>query len=54
MLMKGTPSMGKHGRGKSHIICRRCGHRSFNVQKGYCAYCGFGRSKKIRKYSWNR
>ncbi len=51
--MKGTPSMGKHGRSKSHIRCRRCGRHAFNVAKGYCAACGFGRSKKIRKYSWS-
>ncbi len=51
--MKGTPSMGKHGRSKSHIRCRRCGRHAFNVAKGYCAACGFGRSKKMRKYSWS-
>ncbi len=51
--MKGTPSMGKHGRSKSHIRCRRCGRHAFNVAKGYCAACGFGRSKRIRKYSWS-
>ncbi len=51
--MKGTPSMGKHGRSKTHIRCRRCGRHAFNVAKGYCAACGFGRSKRIRKYSWS-
>ncbi|MCE4615420.1 MAG: 50S ribosomal protein L37e [Desulfurococcales archaeon] len=49
---KGTPSMGKHGRSKTHIRCRRCGRNSFNVAKGYCVACGFGRSKRIRRYSW--
>ncbi|MCE4617205.1 MAG: 50S ribosomal protein L37e [Desulfurococcales archaeon] len=49
---KGTPSMGKHGRSKTHIRCRRCGRNSFNVAKGYCAACGFGRSKRIKRYSW--
>ncbi len=49
---KGTASFGKHGRGKSHIVCRRCGRRSFNVAKGYCAACGFGRSRRMRRYSW--
>ena len=44
--------MGLKGRGKTHIVCRRCGRRSFNVAKGYCAACGFGRSKRIRRYSW--
>ncbi|HDN75807.1 MAG TPA: 50S ribosomal protein L37e [Acidilobales archaeon] len=52
-MMKGTPSMGKHGRSKTHIRCRRCGRHAFNVAKGYCAACGFGRSKRIRKYSWS-
>ncbi len=44
--------MGKHGRSKTHIRCRRCGRHAFNVAKGYCAACGFGRSKRIRRYSW--
>jgi len=51
-MVKGTTSLGKKSRGKTHIVCRRCGKRSFNVKKGYCASCGFGRSSKIRKYSW--
>lgn len=50
--MKGTPSMGKRSKGKTHIRCRRCGRHAFNVAKGYCAACGFGRSKRIRRYSW--
>lgn len=49
-MVKGTPSKGKKGRGKTHIICRRCGKRSFNVAKGYCASCGFGKSSKILKH----
>lgn len=51
--MKGTPSMGKRSKGKTHIRCRRCGRHAFNVAKGYCAACGFGRSKRIRRYSWS-
>jgi len=51
-VTKGTPSFGKMGRGHTHIVCRRCGRRAFNVAKGYCAACGFGRSKRIRRYSW--
>ncbi|MEM0340727.1 MAG: 50S ribosomal protein L37e [Acidilobaceae archaeon] len=51
-MTKGTPSMGKHGRSKTHITCRRCGRHSYNVAKGYCAACGFGRSRRIRRYSW--
>ncbi len=49
---KGTPSMGKHGRSKTHIRCPRCGRHSYNVAKGYCAACGYGRSKRIRRYRW--
>ncbi|MFZ8793896.1 MAG: 50S ribosomal protein L37e [Acidilobaceae archaeon] len=51
-MVKGTTSFGKHGRSKSHIACRRCGRRSYNVAKGYCAACGFGRSRRLRRYSW--
>ena len=51
--MKGTPSMGKRSKGKTHIRCRRCGRHAYNVAKGYCAACGFGRSRRIRRYSWS-
>jgi len=51
-VTKGTPSFGKMGRGYTHVVCRRCGRRAFNVAKGYCAACGFGRSKRIRRDSW--
>ncbi|MCS7110979.1 MAG: 50S ribosomal protein L37e [Ignisphaera sp.] len=50
--MKGTPSMGKRGRNVTHIKCRRCGRVAYNVAKGYCAACGYGRSSKMRRYSW--
>ncbi len=50
--MKGTPSFGKMNGPPTHIRCRRCGRNAFNVRKGYCAACGFGRSKRIRRYSW--
>ncbi len=49
---KGTPSMGKRSRGKTHIRCRRCGRHSYNVRGKYCAACGFGKSKRIRRYNW--
>ena len=48
---KGTPSFGKHQK-KTHIRCRRCGSRSYNVRHKTCAACGFGRSKKITQYKW--
>lgn len=49
---KGTPSFGKMSKNYTHIRCRRCGRHAYNVAKGYCAACGFGRSKRIRRYSW--
>ncbi|MFX1465470.1 MAG: 50S ribosomal protein L37e [Promethearchaeota archaeon] len=48
---KGTPSFGKKNR-KVHIMCRRCGRRSYHIRKKQCSACGFGRSKRIRRYSW--
>ncbi|MGQ4834551.1 MAG: 50S ribosomal protein L37e [Candidatus Asgardarchaeia archaeon] len=50
-MTKGTPSFGKRNK-KTHIRCRRCGRHSYNVKKKRCAACGFGASKKIRRYSW--
>jgi len=35
-----------------HIRCRRCGRNSYHRKHKYCAACGFGRTKKIRKYAW--
>ncbi|HDS58943.1 MAG TPA: 50S ribosomal protein L37e [Thermoplasmatales archaeon] len=51
-MTKGTPS--KSGGGKTHIVCRRCGNRAFNVHDKVCASCGFGKSKRLREYSWQR
>ncbi|RLI62694.1 MAG: 50S ribosomal protein L37e [Candidatus Asgardarchaeum californiense] len=50
-MVKGTPSFGKKNK-KTHIRCRRCGRRAYNVRKKRCAACGFGASKKIRRYNW--
>jgi large subunit ribosomal protein L37e len=47
---KGTPS--KSGGGKTHIICRRCGKHAYNARKKICAACGFGVSKRLRKFNW--
>lgn len=52
--MKGTPSMGKKSSGKLHIMCRRCGKRSYHMKKGVCASCGYGASSKLRNYNWMR
>jgi large subunit ribosomal protein L37e len=37
----------------NHVICRRCGRKTYNPDKGYCSHCGFGRSSKIRAYAWS-
>ncbi len=52
--MKGTPSKGKKNKRHTHVRCRRCGRNSFNVRKGYCSHCGFGKSSKLRSYSWKK
>jgi len=44
--------MGKRSKNVTHIKCRRCGRVAFNVSKKYCAACGYGRSSKMRRYSW--
>jgi len=33
---------------KSHTLCRRCGRRSFHIQKSTCGSCGYPASR-IRK-----
>jgi large subunit ribosomal protein L37e len=50
--MKGTYSMGKRSKGKSHIMCRRCGRHSYHTRNKACASCGFGKSTKMRHYNW--
>ena len=44
---KGTTSFGKRNN-KSHTLCRRCGKRSYHIQKGRCASCGYP-SSTLRK-----
>ena len=50
-MSKGKPSFGKRNK-PVHKICRRCGNKSFHIQKGYCAACGFGKSARMKKYAW--
>lgn len=52
-MVKGTPSFGKRNK-PTHVRCRRCGRRSFHVSKKRCAACGFGETKKLRKYAWSK
>jgi large subunit ribosomal protein L37e len=47
-----TASFGKHGKRSSHIMCRRCGRRSYHTRKKECSKCGFGRSSRKRLYAW--
>ncbi len=50
-MSKGKPSFGK--RNKSvHKICRRCGEHAFHLRHLVCSSCGFGKSAKLRSYSW--
>jgi len=50
-MTKGTASRGpKHN--KTHTLCRRCGRRSFHIQKKSCGYCGYP-AKKMRKFNWS-
>eukprot|EP00906_Rhabdomonas_costata_P004453 RCo006573 len=49
-MTKGTPSFGGKNI-KSHVMCKRCGRRSYHAQKKKCASCGYPNAK-IRKYHW--
>ncbi|GKZ55519.1 60S ribosomal protein L37 [Aspergillus niger] len=48
---KGTSSFGKR-HNKTHTLCRRCGRRSFHVQKSTCSNCGYP-AAKTRKFNWS-
>ncbi|KAF5211673.1 60S ribosomal protein L37A [Clavispora lusitaniae] len=49
-ISEGTPSMGKRHT-KSHVLCKRCGRRSFHAQKKTCASCGYP-AAKMRSHNW--
>jgi len=51
-MTKGTPSMGKKSGKKNFIRCRRCGNPSYHVRKKKCSGCGFGKTSKLRVFSW--
>ncbi len=51
-MSKGTASMGKKSGKKSHIICRRCGGHTYHVRTKICSSCGYGKSSKLRTYTW--
>ncbi|CAL6376847.1 unnamed protein product [Bathycoccus prasinos] len=48
---KGTGSFGKR-KNKSHTLCRRCGRRSYHIQKSTCSSCGYP-AAKTRGYNWS-
>ena len=50
-MTDGKPSFGKRNK-RSHVICRRCGKHAMHETDKICAACGFGKSKRIRKYNW--
>ncbi|MBT4823798.1 50S ribosomal protein L37e [Candidatus Woesearchaeota archaeon] len=54
MMGKGTASQGKKSKGKTHIMCRRCGERTYHKSKKVCSACGYGNSAKRRKYTWQK
>lgn len=51
-MTKGTSSMGKKSGKTNFIRCRRCGKRTYHKTKKACSSCGYGKSKRLRKYSW--
>ena len=46
--------MGKKSGKKNFIRCKRCGKPTYHIRKKKCASCGYGKSKKLRKYSWQK
>jgi len=51
-MSKGTPSIGRRSGKKTHLYCRRCGGHSYHKRKKVCSKCGYGKSTKIRTYTW--
>ena len=51
-MTKGTAAHGKMNKQKTHIICRRCGRHTYHKTKKICASCGFGRSPRMRHYTF--
>jgi len=53
-MAKGTHSMGKKSGKKTHIHCRRCGKRTYHKRKKKCSSCGYGKTSKLRSYTWQK
>jgi len=50
----GTAAMGRKSGKKTHIMCRRCGNRTYHKTKKKCSKCGYGAISKRRNYSWQK
>lgn len=50
-MTKGTSSFGKRN-DKTHTLCRRCGRKSYHIQKKKCSSCGYPCARK-RRYNWS-
>ena len=48
---KGTQSFGKR-HGRVHVLCRRCGRKTFHKTRKRCSACGFP-SKRMKNYNWS-
>ena len=53
-MTKGTASHGRKSGKKTHIVCRRCGKRTYHASHKVCSSCGFGNGPKLRTYSWQK
>ena len=54
-MTKGTASQGKKSGQRGRITrCRRCGKRAYHLSKKKCSSCGYGKSKRLRSYSWQK
>lgn len=51
-MTKGTASFGRHGKKTLHHSCRRCGKHAYHKKDRVCASCGYGKSTKLRSYTW--
>lgn len=50
IMTKGTTSAGRRHK-RNHVVCKRCGNRSYHIQKHACGSCGFPEAR-IRHYNW--
>ncbi|MBS3176220.1 50S ribosomal protein L37e [Candidatus Woesearchaeota archaeon] len=53
-MTKGTESHGKKSGKKTHIVCRRCGNRTYHCRDKICSSCNYGKSPRMRSYAWQK